>query len=121
MGSLVVAGCSNCGLSQELALGGGFMDFTTTAAVPAGCTSCRRLVLVNALGAKPRSCPTDGCAGLPQVIGELRRRSAWGEHAVFTWVLDDRRGAEYVLRPRAYSCPACEASTLTFRDVGCWD
>jgi RNA polymerase subunit RPABC4/transcription elongation factor Spt4 len=122
MGSLVQAHCAECGLEQAMAVGGGMMDFTTHAAVPAGCVACHRLVSVNAKEAPPYRCPTAGCTGTPRLIGELvGSRAHRGERTVFDWLVDDDAGIRYVLDDGSHRCPACGAQRLTFEMAGFFD
>lgn len=122
MGSMLQARCTGCGLEQGLGVGGGMMSFMTVAAVPAGCARCHNLVTVNAKLAPPYECPTEGCAGSPVIIGELVGLMHRGtDPTVFDWLVDDDAGLRYELRDRAYRCPACGASSLTFESAGFFD
>ena len=122
MGSMLRASCDDCGLEQELLVGGGMMDFTTTAAVPAGCTTCHRLVTVNTKLAAPHPCMTDGCAGSPAIIGEITGSVDHGiDRSVFDWLVDDDTGTRYVLGGGPHPCPVCGHSRLTFEMTGFWD
>jgi hypothetical protein len=118
MGSSLQAQCADCGLEQGLNVGGGFADFMTTAAVPAGCKTCHRLVTVNAKLAPPCRCPTEGCEGSPVVIGKVSPSEPDMGSTVFDWLVDDDAGTRYVLRDAPHRCPACGGPRLTFTMAG---
>ena len=120
MGSIVAASCPDCGLSDQLFLGGGFVDFTTSAMVPAGCSHCQRLVILNAMEPPPRSCPTESCHGEPAIIGAFDETGDKPGDPVFDWRVDDQIG-RYVLGPGPYPCPACSGARLGFAFAGNWD
>ena len=122
MGSILQARCAGCGLDQRLSVGGGMRSFMTIAAVPAGCDSCHRVVMVNAKLAPRYPCPTNGCAGSAVIIGQIAgpTHDRTGS-IVFDWLVDDEARTRYQLGDQAYRCPACGASSLTFAVTGSWD
>ena len=120
MGSVVQARCSACGLSRDMALGGGFASYLTACAVPAGCRTCRRIVIVDALAPAPHPCPTRACKGTAVMFGELVGSGIPGGGAfVFDWSVDDER--RYVLATGPHRCPACGSAGLTCTPIGSWD
>jgi hypothetical protein len=122
VGTVIGATCPDCKLGERLALGGGFLDFTESARVPADCIACHRLVLVNAMRQPPWPCPTDGCQGAPALIGELSDAPITrDERVVFDWLLDDTEGIRYLLRAAPHRCPACGGGRLSFEMMGSWD
>jgi hypothetical protein len=120
MGSVVQAMCGACGLTRDMALGGGFASYFTSCAVPAGCRACRRLVIVDARVPAPHACPTRTCHGTALMLGELVGPGIPGGGAfVFDWRIDDH--TTYLLAAGPHPCPACGAARLTFGLTGTWD
>jgi hypothetical protein len=119
MGSLVQATCGACGLTRDMALGGGFASYLSSCAVPAGCRTCRRLVIVDALAPMPHRCPTRACKGTAVTLGELVGPAIPSGAFVFEWRVDDH--TRYVLAAGPHRCPACGTPRLTCANIGSWD
>jgi hypothetical protein len=122
MGSLITAACSSCGLTANLALGGGMQSFTTEALAPAGCSTCRSVVAVNLLNPGPFTCSTNSCSGTPNLLGGLDANPAvplpTDKRDVFEWRVGE---GKYKLPDQNYACPKCGELSLRFTLSGFWD
>jgi hypothetical protein len=120
MGSVVQATCAACGLARDMVLGSGFASYLSTCAVPAGCRTCRRLVIVDARAPAPHACPTRACHGIAVMLGELVGAGIPGGGAfVFDWRID--ADSTYLLAAGPHTCPACGRASLNFGLTGSWD
>lgn len=119
MGSAVRAECS-CGLNEEILVGGGMMDFTTTCWFPCACAACGHVVEVNLLDAELR-CPDCGAVD-PVPYDDPALIAEPGNYEVADWNMASQLGRVLVLTNGAYRCPGCGKDGLRFVDAGlCWD
>ena len=121
MGSALNAKCP-CGFSvEELAVGGGMMNFQTYCGAPALCEACADMVEVNYLADQP-ACPN--CKGAITFYNapRLRRKTRRGSQRpppVFSWELGK---GSFKLPDTEYRCPRCGEVKMRFFDAGiCWD
>lgn len=119
MGSAVRAECS-CGLSAEMPIGGGMLNFTTFCGFPCACESCHQVVGVNLLD-REAHCPLCGASD-PIPFDDPRLAGARGDRVVADWKVTDSLGRVLVLTNGTYRCPRCGEDALRFVDTGvCWD
>lgn len=124
MGTILEARCE-CGLGVSILAGGGMSNFETVCYAPALCPSCRKIVAANYLDSD-RRCPQ--CGGditfyNHSSLREPGEPTSPGEdegNAVFSWYLDDGRGA-FLLPDARYICPQCGKVALRFAHAGFWD
>jgi hypothetical protein len=69
----------------------------------------------------PWPCTTEGCGGVPTLIGELTDAPGWDVESVFDWLVDDANGTTLVLRAGPHCCPAGGGGRLGFAMMGNWD
>ena len=117
MGSALNAKCP-CGFSSEdLAVGGGMMNFQTYCGAPALCEACADMLVVNYLDDQP-ACPM--CKGAimfynaPRLRRKLRRGSP-GTPLIFSWTLEK---GSFKLPDTEYRCPRCGKVKMRFFDLG---
>lgn len=119
MGLQVIARCE-CGLEEEISVGGGMMDFTTNCSFPCLCTGCHSVVEANLLDTA-MSCPK--CGATPLIpYDDPRLAESTGQKVVAQWNVGQELGRELMLTDGNYLCPACGRMSLRFADTGlCWD
>ena len=119
MGSAVIAIC-DCGVNEEILIGGGMMNFTTTCYFPCCCENCNEVVQVNLLSKKMR-CPKCRSQKVtpcddPKIVDKL------GNKTIAEWNMQGKIGRELILSDGSYWCPKCKKPNLRFEDGGmCWD
>jgi hypothetical protein len=119
LGSSVTAVC-NCGVTEDILVGGGAATFTTTCYFPCLCRKCRKVVQVNLFTSKKRcpACKTPGA--IPYDAPELAGLP--GSGSVVEWNTEDTLGRSLALSDGTYECPACGKMSLHFSDGGMlWD
>jgi Zn finger protein HypA/HybF involved in hydrogenase expression len=117
VGSSVKAICQ-CGLDEDILIGGGMANFTTTCFFPCLCETCYDVVQVNLLQ-KAKRCPK--CGGrrvvpyddpsLSQKSAESKREEKW----IASWNAEEP-GKTHVITDGAYKCPRCGNMALRFSE-----
>jgi len=122
MGSMIQAKCS-CGYkSDELLVGGGFINFMIKCSLPFYCDHCSIVSTTNILSKsgikKYNRCPM--CKRKVQCYGEIREEAYdYSENYVFDWLINDDK--RYILPEGLHHCPKCKENNLKFFSSGCWD
>jgi len=119
MGSRIIATCG-CGVNEEILIGGGMHNFTTTCLFPCSCAGCSNVVQVDLLSEK-KKCPQCQSKDIipyddPGMINKA------GERLVTSWNMEDQLGRVLEITNGSYWCPVCKNPGLRFEDSGlCWD
>ena len=117
MGSLCKARCL-CGYeSGPLYLGGGMIDFRTYFGVPAYCSKCNSVEVVNLLDKRPL-CRNCGSSVTLYNDQSLKKSKEINEEIVFEW---NHRNKNFRLYSGNYYCPSCHKYNMKFKDMGNWD
>ncbi len=119
MGSEVIATC-DCGIRENILIGGGMFNFTTTCLFPCCCENCDNVVEVNLLS-EDKKCPY--CKSKAVIsYDDPRMIKSIGNKSVASWNVKDRIGRELIITNGSYWCPKCKNPNLKFEDSGtCWD
>ena len=115
---MLEAHCS-CGFkSGTLCLGGGMLNFKTYFGVPAYCSKCNTIEVVNYLEKKPFCKKCEGSVTIynDQSLKESGKDNI--EERVFEW---NHGNNKFTLYYGNYFCPKCHTYNMKFIDVGFWD
>lgn len=118
MGTMVAASCK-CGFRQDIVVGGGMDDYTTTCWFPCLCENCNHIVQVN-MHEEQILCPECGKTG-PIPYSDPRLIGIPGTRREASWYLDLTSERELVLTNGYYLCPSCRQFELQFMSSGCFD
>ena len=122
MGVLVQSYCRECGLGNEISIGGGMLNHKTVAYFPCYCTSCEISILAN-MFLHPQSCSY--CGELIKTYLDSSLSKGNGQHNIVTWNMVNypREGdvTELSLDDGDYFCPHCKAFGLNFKRIGNFD
>jgi hypothetical protein len=118
-GTILRASCP-CGYHQDnIMAGGGMASFTTYCGVPAYCSVCKTMEILNWLEESPR-CRT--CQAKPVFYNDpsLQEKPSAGAKPrdVFSWNTDKK--GTFKLSDINYLCPQCRKLQLRFTVTGMW-
>jgi hypothetical protein len=119
-GTILRASCP-CGYHQDnITAGGGMANFKSYCGVPAYCSACKTMEILNWLEDSPR-CIT--CQAKPVFYNDpsLQEKLSAGAKPrdVFSWHTDKK--GTLILPDVKYLCPRCGKLMLRFTITGMWD
>ena len=122
MGSLVQSSCRECGLEQEIRIGGGMLNHKTVADFPCCCPGCSNLITAN-MFLNPQSCAD--CGEEIQTYLDPSLSSGNGQHKICIWNMlnfpHSGGSTELYLDDGDYLCPHCKTFGMRFRKIGNFD
>ena len=119
----IFRGLCQCGFdTNEIFVGGGFVNFMDTCNAPAICPHCNEFLIRNYMKKNAARCP--GCHSIVTFYDDpsLQRPSTGTDEYdyLFIWRIADK-DEFFKLPDTKYLCPKCRNMTLRFEDKGCWD
>jgi Zn finger protein HypA/HybF involved in hydrogenase expression len=122
MGNILRGSC-RCGFdTDDIFVGGGFMNFMDTCNAPALCLSCNEFLVRNYIKKGTARCPACHKSVTFYDDPSLSDQSTQTEEFdwLVTWRIADRNEF-FKLADTRYLCPQCKQMTLVFKDRGNWD
>ena len=116
MGDILQAICE-CGFkSNNLYLGGGFLDMGELCNAPYYCDNCETIGTVNI----NKIIKCEKCSKSVQYYGEIGKDDfEIPEDVIFDWSVNHT--TRYFLKDKFYYCPKCKKINLKFIPIGNWD